>query len=77
MKVQTGTMLIQDMGLRKGELVQIGDGPKAFIMKYMGTTKRNGKIYDRLDPIKTEEPTPILLVKGRPEFGTMRSIKVN
>ncbi len=54
MKIQTGTMLIQDMGLQKGELVQIGDGPKAFVMKYMGTIRRNGKVYDRLEPIKGE-----------------------
>ena len=52
MKVQTGKTLIQDMKLKKGEVFQIGDGPTAFLMKYMGVVKRNGRIYDKLEPAK-------------------------
>ena len=52
MKIQKGKMLIQDMGLKKGEVFQAGIGPKAFQMRYAGIKKRNGKIYDVLVPIK-------------------------
>jgi hypothetical protein len=52
MKIQKGKMLIQDMGLKKGEIFQMGVGPKAFQMKYAGTRKRKGKIYDVLVPVK-------------------------
>ncbi len=52
MKIQKGKMLIEDMGLKKGEIFQVGVGPKAFQMKYDGPVKRNGKIYDRLIPVR-------------------------
>lgn len=52
MKIQTGDMLIQDMGLKVGEVFQIGDGPKAFLMRYDGLTIRNGREYDKLSPVK-------------------------
>ena len=52
MKVQTGNVLIQDLGLRKGELVQIGDGPDFFVMKYAGVEHKNGKTYDILKPVR-------------------------
>ena len=45
-------MLIQDMGLKVGEVFQIGDGPKAFLMRYDGLTIRNGREYDKLSPVK-------------------------
>ena len=52
MKIQKGKMLIQDMGLVKGDLVQLGTGKNAPVMRYTGIIKRGGKIYDRLSPIK-------------------------
>ena len=52
MKIQSGKMLIQDTGLKVGEIFQIGRGKKAFRMKYVGTVKHNGKIYDKIVPVK-------------------------
>ena len=49
MKIQKGSMLIQDMGLKKGEIFQLGSGSK---MRYEGPVKRNGKIYDKVVPAK-------------------------
>ena len=49
MKIQTGDMLIQDMGLKVGEVFQIGDGPDAFLMRYDGY---DGHKYDKLSPVK-------------------------
>ena len=49
MKVTEWTLLIQQMGLKKGEILQLGSGAK---MRYEGPVKRNGKIYDKLVPVK-------------------------
>ena len=49
MKIQTGDMLIQDMGLKVGEVFQIGEGPDAFFMRYDGY---DGHKYDKLSPVK-------------------------
>jgi hypothetical protein len=62
MKIQTGDMLIQDMGLKLGEIFQIGDGPDAFRMRYEGHDGPNGRCdcdsayeghgkFDRLTPV--------------------------
>ena len=62
MKIQTGDMLIQDMGLKVGEIFQIGDGPDAFRMRYEGHDGLNGRCdcnvvaaghdkWDRLTPV--------------------------
>jgi hypothetical protein len=62
MKIQTGDMLIQDMGLKLGEIFQIGDGPNAFLMRYEGHDGPRGPCdcdslthgkWDRLTPVKT------------------------
>ena len=45
-------MLVQDMNLKVGEIFQIGKGKKAFQMRYAGKTKHNGKIYDKIVPVK-------------------------
>jgi hypothetical protein len=56
MKIQKGKMLIQDMGLVKGDLVQLGTGKNAPVMRYTGIIKRGGKIYDRLTPVDSHSP---------------------
>ena len=50
MKIQKDEMLIQDMGLKLGEVFQIGVGKKAFKMRYAGIIKEKGKVYDRIVP---------------------------
>ncbi len=53
MKIQTGDMLIQDMGLKVGEVFQIGDGPRAFLMRYDGFRDgAGGRQWDKLSPVK-------------------------
>ena len=63
MKIQTGDMLIQDMGLKVGEVFQIGEGPDAFFMRYDGHDGLQGRCdcsetpighgkWDRLTPVK-------------------------
>ena len=65
MKIQTGNMLIQDMGLKVGEIFQIGDGPEAFLMRYEGHSGPQGRCdcnvvaaghdkWDRLTPVENE-----------------------
>ena len=49
MGLKEGAMLIQDMDLKKGEIFQLKSGAK---MRYEGSVKRNGKIYDKLVPVK-------------------------
>jgi len=55
MKIQKGDMLIQDMGLEKGEIFQVGTGLGAYKLRYSGTSVHDGKIYDVLLPVKGEE----------------------
>jgi len=57
MKIQTGNTLIQDMGLKVGEIFQVGDGPKAFLMRYDGMTRRDGREWDTLSPVMTHAKT--------------------
>lgn len=56
MKIQTGKMLIQDMGLKVGEVFQISDGPNAYLMRYDGLKILNGREYDWLSPVN-KRPT--------------------
>ena len=54
MKIQKGSMLIENMGLKKGEIFKTfyTSTGKSFKMCYVGTVERNGKIYDKLVPVK-------------------------
>lgn len=52
MKIQKGKMLIQDMKLKKGEIFQVGTGKGSFLATYGGIVRRNGKIYDKIVPVK-------------------------
>ncbi len=49
MKVMEWTQLIQQMDLKKGEIFQLKSGAK---MRYEGPVNRNGKIYDKIVPVK-------------------------
>jgi hypothetical protein len=46
MKVQSGSMLLQDMCLRVGEKFRLGK--KGAVMVYLGATRRNGKTWDKI-----------------------------
>ena len=59
MKIQTGTMLIQDMDLAVGEIFQIGTGPDAFLMRY-----------DGFDGDKCSHP----LVPGQPKWDKLSPV---
>ena len=52
MKIQKGAMLIENMGLKKGEIFWVSTDSEDFKMRYVGTVERNGKIYDKLVPVK-------------------------
>jgi hypothetical protein len=52
MKIQKGRILIEDMNLKPGEIFQVGEGSKAFKMRYLGVIKAKGKRWDMVRPVK-------------------------
>lgn len=47
MKRQTGTMLIEDMGLKVGERFKVG----RYTMVYAGVIRKGRKVYDEIVPL--------------------------
>ena len=63
MRVLKGDMLVQNMGLRLGEIFRVGTGKNSFLLRYMGkevhtfydenTKSEVSKVYDNLAPVSS------------------------